>query len=209
MFGEDIGGLQIGRDQNIGPPGHIGDDPLGLGGGQRHRVIKGQRPVQRAARDLSAFRHLAQRRRGQGRVNIRGDGFDRGQQGDPGVFNLEGVGEVNGVLRNIAHRLKRGRDIDRRVAHQQRPRIGRHIEGKHMTDPPLGADPVFLVQHRPHELAGIQAALHQGLDPALARQLDRLFRGLVTVFHIHHGITADIDRMFIGELVDPGFRPDQ
>ena len=142
-------------------------------------------------------------------MNIRGDGFDRGQQRDPGACNPEGVGEVNGVLRNIAHRQKRGRDIDRGVAHQQRPRIGRHIKGKHMADPPLGADPAFLVQHGPHELAGIQAALHQRQNPALARQLDGLFRGLVAVFHIHHGIIADIDRMFLGEPVDPGLGPDQ
>ena len=47
--------------------------------------------------------------------------------------------------------------------------------------------------HGPHQLVGMQAALHQQLAPALADQLDPLGRCLVAVQRIHQRKAADVD----------------
>ena len=61
LLGKHIAGFEIGHDENIGLPRHLGDDPFLRGGGRADRVVEGERPVDQAAGDLAAVRHLAKR----------------------------------------------------------------------------------------------------------------------------------------------------
>ncbi len=78
-----------------------------------------------------------------------------------------------------------------------------------MTDPTIGAQPNVTVEHRMHQLVGVQRALHQRLDPPLARQSHALFGRGMAVFGGNQLEFGDVDRRFGRCLPDARLRTDQ
>ena len=118
------------------------------------------------------------------------------------------MGEFDGVLHDVALGIQVGRDVDRRVRHQQQAVIGRHVQHEHMAHAPAAAQPVGR-DRRFHQFVGMEAAFHQRRDLAGARHRDGLGGGCMAVLggDDRHGI-----RLEAGggkRLYDLRPRPDQ
>ena len=113
--------------------------PLIRAGLRIDRIVEGERSIEQAAGDLAAFRHLAQRRRLDGRWNFRGHGFDRRQDRNPRRAQPHLRVEVDRVLHDVAFGVEIGKDIDGRIGDEQCLRIGRHVHDEDVADPPRGA----------------------------------------------------------------------
>ena len=83
------------------------------------------------------------------------------------------VREVDRVLHDVDLVLQRRRDVDRGVGDDQRLGVGRHVHDEAVADAPRRAQPGVALDHRAHQLVGVQAALHQRLGLALAHQRRR------------------------------------
>ena len=81
-------------------------------------LSKAKGPSTRAASDLSAVGHLAQRRGVEGRAQLRIDGFDRRQQRHARRFNPHHMRQIDRVLHDVALLFEVGGDVHRRVGHQ-------------------------------------------------------------------------------------------
>ncbi len=162
-------------------PGDFGLDLLRARRLEADGVVERQRAVEQPAGDLAAIGHLAQRRRVHRRGNLRVDRLDRRQDRDLGLRDVQHVRQLDRVLHDVDLVLQRRLDVDRRVGHQQRARIGRHVEDEDVADAPGGAQPARRRHHRGQHFVGVQAALHQGRHLALARHLHRPRRSLVAV----------------------------
>ena len=138
------------------------------------RVVERERTVEDPAGDLAAVRHLAERRRLDGRGDLGGDGLDRRQDRDPRGAKADLRVKVDRVLDDVALGIEIGSDIDRRIGDEQRVRMGRHVHDEHMADPPRGAQAGRGGRNRPHQFVGVQAALHQQFALGLVNELNRL-----------------------------------
>ncbi len=137
-------------------------------GACRHRgdgVVEGQRAVEHAARDLTAIGHLAQRGRIQRGRHLRIHGLDRGQHARPWASAMPSMCARSIAFCTMSHLvLEGGRDVDRRIGDEQRAWVGRNVHER--TRGSCGArcaDRGF-VDHRLHQLVGVQRALHERLD---------------------------------------------
>jgi hypothetical protein len=79
------------------------------------------------------------------------------------------MAELDGVLDDVHLVFEGWLDVDRRVGDHQRVRVGRHVGHEDVADAARGAQAGFLI-HLAHHLVGVQRALHQGLDFAVAAQ---------------------------------------
>ena len=84
------------------------------------RIVEGERPVEHAAGDLAAIRHLAQRRGLDGRGDLRRHGLDRRQDRDARRAEADLHEQVDRVLDDVALGIEIGKDVDRRVGDEQR-----------------------------------------------------------------------------------------
>ncbi|MNQ99874.1 hypothetical protein D3C85_1156260 [compost metagenome] len=212
-LGEHVAGLQIGHHQYVGAPGHWRVDPLDLRRLQADRIVQGQRAVEDGAGDLPAVGHLAQcgrfDRGGHGGI----DGFRRRKDRYAHVLVLladqQRVGQVDGVLGDV-HLLGQGRrDVHRRVGDDQGFFMPRHIHHEAVADPARGAQAGFPLDHRAHQLVGVQAALHQRLGLAFAHQFHRAGGGGLAVGRVLDGQSADVDAVLRGQGFDPFALADQ
>ena len=97
ILGQHVAGLEVRHDQDLRPAGDLRTDALDPGRLRVDRVVERERTVEKAAGDLPAVRHLAERGRLDGRRDLRRHGLDRRQDRDPG-----GVPKPTCVNRSIA-----------------------------------------------------------------------------------------------------------
>ena len=71
------------------------------------------------------------------------------------------VGQVDGVLDDVALVFDIGRDVDGGVGDQQRAGIGRHVHQIDVADPPRGAQAGVARQTACMQFVGVQIAFHQ------------------------------------------------
>ena len=81
--------------------------------------------------------------------------------------------EIDGVLDDIDFRVEVGGNVDRGVGDYERFRVAGYVHDEAVADPALGADAAFPRDYRAHEFIGVEAALHQRLDPASGDEADR------------------------------------
>ena len=118
--------------------------------------------------------------------------------------------QVDRVLDDVALGVEVGEDVDRRVGDEQRLRIGRHIHDEDMADPPRRAQAGLAdAVDRPHQLVGVQAALHQQLALALVDQLDGPRGRGFAVRRVDDLETADVEAVLTRDSRDLRGRPDQ
>ena len=82
VLGQHVAGLEIRHHQDLRLTGDRRLDALDACRLRADRIVEGERTVELAAGDLTAIRHLAQRRSLDGGGNGRGHGLDGGQNGD-------------------------------------------------------------------------------------------------------------------------------
>ena len=131
-------------------------------------------PSRSAVTDLPALRHLAQRRRVERRLHLRGDGLDRREDRDLRPREPERDAQVDRVLADVDLVLQHGRDVDRRVRDQQDLVIRRHIHDEHVADAPPGPQPRVARDHGREQFVRVQTPLHQQLRLALPHELHGL-----------------------------------
>ena len=119
------------------------------------------------------------------------------------------MGEVDGVLNDVALLLEIGRDVHRRVGHQQRARIARHIHQIHMAEPPARVQAAVRRQHGVQQLVGVQRALHQKRRLASVDGCDGLGRRCDAMGDVDQAERRDIDLGGLRRLEDLTLRPDQ
>ena len=117
--------------------------------------------------------------------------------------------QVDGVLHDVDLLLERRGDVDRGVGDDQRIEVVRHIHDEAVADAPLGADTAVAGNDRPHQLIGMQTALHQGPGLRLAHQRHRLGRRIVAVRRLDDRQAGDVDAVPLRHLEDACTRPDQ
>ena len=87
--------------------------------------------------------------------------------------------------------------------------IGRHIHDEHVADPPRCAQSGRRRGDGPHQLIGMQAALHQQLALGLANQFDGPGGGSLAVWHIDDFEALDVEVVLARHRRDLPGRPDQ
>ncbi len=105
------------------------------------RVVERERPVEDAALDLPAVRHLAQRRGVERRADVRVDGLHGREDRHLRHGDAEHVREVDRVAHDVGLLGQRRLDVDRGVGDQQDPVVGGHVHHEDVADAPLGAQP--------------------------------------------------------------------
>ncbi len=119
------------------------------------------------------------------------------------------MGEIDGVLDDVALFLQRRRDVDRPVANQQRPGISRHVHDVDMTYPAACPQAGVDIHHFVHQLVGVQRPLHQQLRLARADQGDAARRRSVAVRGRFQPEGRDVHAPGLSRGADPGFRSHQ
>ncbi|MNC62920.1 hypothetical protein D3C75_1129990 [compost metagenome] len=84
-----------------------------------------------------------------------------------------------------------------------------HIHHEAVADSARGAQAGFPLDHRAHQLVGVQAALHQRLGLAFAHQFHRAGGGGLAVGHVLDGQSAEVDAVLRGQGFDPFASADQ
>ena len=98
--------------------------------------------------------------------------------------------------------------IEGGIGHEERPRIVRSVNHEDVAHAPGGLQ-LFLVDDRTHEFVGVEAALHQRLDLAIARQRDCLGRCRVAMLRRHELIGGKVEFGLFRCGSDFCLRPDQ
>ena len=91
LLGDHVSRLQVGRHQYVGVSGHIRDDVLGFRRSLGDRIVEGQGAIQKAAGDLAAVRHLAQRGGIHRRGDLRVDRFHGREHGNLRLVDAKGA----------------------------------------------------------------------------------------------------------------------
>ena len=86
------------------------------------------------------------------------------------------MSKIDGVLNNVHLGVEVGGDVHGRVGNDERLLVSRHVHDEAVADPALGANTAFPRDHRSHEFVGVEAALHQRLDPPGRNEAHRLRR---------------------------------
>ena len=184
------------------------DNSLGLGGLHGDGLIEGERAIEDTAGDLAAIGHFAQGRRISVDL-IFGDTVSIAERDrDFRAREAECVRKLDGVLNNVNFVFERRVDVDGCISHKQRPRVVGSIDDEDVADPP-GGPQLFLVDDRTHEFIGVEAALHQRVDLAIARQHDCLGRCRMAVLRRHKLVAGEVELGLFGRGPDLCLRPDQ
>src|SRR5215813_1705124 len=202
ILGQHVAGFQIRHDKDLGSPGDRRLYSLDACRFWIDCVVEGQRPVEDAAGDLSSIGHLAERRSLDGGWDLRGHGFNSGEDRDARRAEADLGEEIDRVLYDVAFGLEIGKDIDRRIGDEERVRMVRDIHDENMTDPPRRAQAGGGGGNRPHQLVGVQAAFHQQLALSLADQLNGLRGGRIAMRSIDDRKTADVKIMLASHRVN-------
>ena len=117
--------------------------------------------------------------------------------------------QIDRVLDDVALVGERRIDVDRRIGDQQRAGIVRRVDRIDMADTTCGAETAGTIDHRVHQLVGVQRALHHRLDLAGSRHRHPGFGSSRTVLDRDDLITCKINRSLGGGGADLGFRSDQ
>ena len=125
-----------------------------------------------------------------------------------GQLQAERMREVDGVLDDVDLVFERRVDIERGIGDEERPRIVRSVDDEDVAHAPVGMQ-LFLVDDRAHEFVGVEAALHQRLDLAVARQRDGLRRRGVAMLRRHEFIGGEVELGRFRRGADFGLGPDQ
>ena len=125
-----------------------------------------------------------------------------------GQLQTKRMREVDSVLDDVDLVFERRVDVDRGIGDEERPRIVRSVDHEDVAHAPGGMK-LFLVDDRAHEFVGMEAALHQRLDLAIARQRDRLGRRRVAMFRRHEFIAGEVELGLFRGGSDFGLGPDQ
>jgi hypothetical protein len=88
------------------------------------------------------------------------------------------------------------RDVDRRVGDDQHLVVGRNVHEEDMTEAAARAQACLASDDLPEQLVGVQAALHQQVGLALAKQLHRLGSRVMTVKRDDDPRAREIDAGF-------------
>jgi hypothetical protein len=145
------------------------------------RIVEREWTVEDAANDLTTVRHLAERRRLNGRRDLRRHRLNGGEDRDPGRAEADLRKHIDRVLNDIALGVEIGEDIDGGVRDEKGFVVSRHVHDENVADPPRGAQSGSRCGHGPHKLVGVQTALHQQLALPLVDQFDRLCRGFIAM----------------------------
>ena len=97
--------------------------PLVLAASSETALSKASGPSSIAAGDLPAIGHLAERGGIKRGLDFLGDRLDRREDGHSRLVRAQRVGQVDGVLDDVALVLQRRVDVDRRVGDEKRPGI--------------------------------------------------------------------------------------
>ena len=119
------------------------------------------------------------------------------------------MGEIDGVLGDVDLALEIGRDVDCGIGDDERLVVAGHVHDEAMADPPRCAQPRVALDHRSHQLVGMEAALHQGFGLAFADQLNRLHGRILAVLGIDDLKSADVEAMLRGDFSDTLFGSDE
>ena len=114
-----------------------------------------------------------------------------GHEGDPGSFDAERVQQSHTVGEDVALGRQVRRDVDDAIGERQQLRVARQVEQEGVAGSRGAAQAGRLVDHRRHQLVGVQRALHDHLHIVCARQLDGFLGRGVAVRHVD-----DLDAKF-------------
>ena len=112
--------------------------------------------------------------------------------------------QIDRVLDDVALGVEIGEYVDCGVGDEKRLGIGRHIHDENMADAPRRAQARARRGNRPHELVGMQAALHQQLALRLVDEFDRLCGGRIAMRDVDDLELPDVDLVLArdgGDLV--------
>ena len=126
-----------------------------------------------------------------------------------GNFDAERVGQVDGVLDDVALDLEVREDVDGRIGHDEHLRIGGNVHDEGVADPARGAKTRRRGHDGPHDLVGVQAPLHEGLHLARTGQFDGLCGRGVAVLRGYDPVGRKIDLRLLGRLPDLVLGPDK
>ena len=172
-------------------PGIHAFDPCRL---RVDRVVERERPIENTAGDLLAVGHLAERGRVYGRWNLRGHGLDRRKDGySRWVTGADRVIQINRVLNDVAFDFEIGKYVDRGVGYEKGLGISRDVHDKNMTDAPCGPKAGARCGNRPHQLIGVQTALHQQFALRLVNEFNRFGGRCLAVRSIHQLVFTDVE----------------
>lgn len=136
--------------------------------------------------DLAAIGHLGERRRLDRRRHGRVHVFGGGQHGHLRGGDAECAVQVDRVARDVGLVREPRSDVHRRVGERDELRVGGEREDEDVAHAALRAQARVAGGDRQHVVVGVQAALHQRLHCAIARQQGGAMRGLA-------GVVAGVD----------------
>ena len=209
LLRQHVPGLEVGHHEDVGTAGDRRDNPFRLGRLRRHRIVEGERTVENAAGDLAAIGHLAKRGRVERGPDLLRDGLDRRENRHARLRDAQSVRQIDRILDDVALVRQRGIDVDRRVGDEERPRIVGRVDRKDVADAPGGAQAALAVDHRMHELVGMESALHQRLDLAGAGHGDGLRGRGLAVLGRDDLVRRQIELCLRGGGADLGLRTNQ
>ena len=119
------------------------------------------------------------------------------------------MSEIDGVLDDVDLGVEIGDDVDRGVGDDERIGMAGHVHDEAVADPALRPNSALPRDNGAHELVGVQAALHQRLDPARRDEPDRLSRRIVAMRRRDELERADIEPGVSRRVSNALWRADQ
>ncbi len=123
---------------------------------------------------------------GVGHVEV--DVLHQGHQSQLGIFIAKGLQRVGGILDDGLFLGGVGIDDDGHVGQGQQLGVLGNGGQRHMAHQPVGAQAVFLVQHRHEEIPGGHVAPHQDVALPAVDDVDSGLGHIVSRRGVHHGI---------------------
>ena len=134
--------------------------------------------------------------------------LNRRQDRDFRQRQAERMSEFDGILDDVDLVFECRIDVKSGIGDIERPRIVRSVDNKDMTHASRGPQ-FFFMDDRAHEFVSVEAAFHQRLDLAIARQRDRLRRCRVAVFRRYKFVARDVEPGFFRCGADLSLGSDQ
>ena len=135
LLRDHVSGLEVRGHEDVRVSGDLRPDALCFRRIPRDGVVDAERPVQQAAGDLAPVEHLAERRRLDRGWYLRIDPLDRREERDLGQRDAQRLGEIDGVLDDVALCLQVGKDVDCRVGDEEQFRMVRNDEREDVVSP--------------------------------------------------------------------------
>src|SRR4051794_40325920 len=117
--------------------------------------------------------------------------------------------EVDRVLNDVDLGLQIRRDVDCRIADDQRLIVAWHVHHEAMTYAPGGPETYIALDHCAHQLIRMQAAFHQRFGAPLTYELDRFGCRIMAVLSIDDLELADVETVLGRDLADAVFRANE